>query len=134
MASFNLGEQVGRLDYDFTTGAGGWDPANGPGKGVIPEPSRGAMRAFRLAMIDALGLEPSASESEVSERFGTLSVEEGEQAEEAMIDALAAVCSGHPSASELRALGLFGLQAFAGFMFAQLASGNPTRPANATNG
>lgn len=134
MASFDLGQEVEALDYDFTTGRAGWDTANGPGKGVIPEPSRGAMRRFGLKMVAAFGLPPSATQAQMDDAMRSLDPADAERVEDAMIDALSEVCQGSPSALELRALGEFGLRAFAGFMFGKMAEASPTQPASGTNG
>lgn len=126
MAAFDLGATVTPITYDFTTGASGWDPKDGPGKGLIPDPNRKQIVAFQHAISDALGLPAGARQEEVTAAMTALDPEESEKLADAMLDALTALCSGSPSGKELAALSVRGLNAFSGFIHGELSQTNPT--------
>lgn len=126
MAAFDLGATITPITYDFTTGSGGWDESNGPGKGLIPDPNRKQIVAFQHAISDALGLPSGAGQEEVAAAMKALDSEQSEQLADAMLEALTALCSGSPSRSELAALSVRGLNAFSGFIHGELSQTNPT--------
>lgn len=126
MGGFDLGSAVPSLSYDFTTGPSGWDPANGPGKGVIGDPNRKAVMAFQRASGVALGLPRGASEAEVQAALAGMDDEQAEQVADALLGALADLCAGSPSYTELATLSVRGLNAFSGYMYGALSESNPT--------
>lgn len=126
MGTFDLGQEVQGLQYDFTTRSQGWDPANGPGKGLIIDPSRQKVKAFQKATTKALGLSTDASQADVEAAVKALDSDGADSMADAMFDALADLCGGAPSRSELDALSVREFNAFAGWMHAELSAANPT--------
>lgn len=134
MSGFDLGDEVDVLSYDFTTGPGGWDPANGPGKGTIGDPTRHQIRSFQRTLSNALHLPPGADQEQMTAALSKLDVEGQERLAEATVDALAGLCAGSPSRQEIATLSVRAFNAFTGYIYGVLFESNPTVQANATSG
>lgn len=130
--SFNLGEEVEDLGYDFTTGKDGWDIKNGPGKGAVLEPTQESIRKYHLIRYKFLGLTLDADEAEFAEALKSINAEKAQQWDGVVDEAISALCQGHPSAKEIGALGVRARKAFIAFVMDRLNETVPTRPASAT--
>lgn len=137
MAGFDAGNVVAPLDWDFT--------AFGGGRGRVPEPTDGQIRAFRRALLDlARTLAPGADVATAHDAVQTVAAADAdalERVEDQWEAAVVDLCQGSPSREDLARLPARVKAAFFGWVTGELVT-DPTgstpgmrrSPAAGTNG
>ena len=130
MATFNLQEEVGSLDYDFTPYGS---------KGTIPEPSSLQIQNFKQGLAglienqvvpdqDPTQMAPKEMISKLSELLSR----DTSEIDEKVIQMTADVCSDHPTIDEIRALPYRARQAFTGWLVGMFLLPEVPTPATKT--
>lgn len=129
-SSFVLEDELEDLTYDFTK----YTPN---AVGVIPEPTLDQIKAFQKSIREALRpvvetLTPADEETTSQEQLLAALAEPtpkdekvATEREKKLCEAMAAVCSGHPTYEEISSLPYRGQQAFAGWLVGVML--NPNR-------
>jgi hypothetical protein len=128
VSSFNLGQEIGELTYNFEPWAGA---------GSIPEPSSVQIQAFRQALgeVFALGQEEGEEKqdpndpAQFAKMLNQFLSQDTTEVDEKMLHLAAAVCSDSPSFDDLQALPFRGRQAFLGWLVGVLLVPETSRPA-----
>lgn len=122
MAKFDLSEALETLDYDFSPH--GTPRKSGP-HGIVPEPSTGQIEAFTRimrALVGPMMADQEAAQNmtptEIAAKLADVDEDEAEAREkiDALTQAIADLCSGQPSAEDIKSLPFRGRQAFFGWV------------------